>query len=240
MITEDENMRSLNRKENGQFSIQEAAQTRVTEYLHDVFSREGGLLGDLDKWSQRCITEENMAKLALVFESDDPAEACYGDLIREIDAEAESGIYLARPHSSARHLHSVVDEAGVSGELHRDITTVAPIMFGDEAAHSTEDLDLVWVTIEARHDRAHLDAMVSEIIMSHLLDDADAARDMSEGIRALLYSFHEDEARSRCELPRLLDERNMHDVLTMVTELIKRSGNPEKRRSEIRGRIRIN
>jgi hypothetical protein len=112
-------------------------------------------------------------------------------------------------------------------------------LFGDEATHSTEDLDLVWATIEARHDRAHLDAMVSEIIMSHLLDDADAACDMSEAIRALLYSFHEDEARSRCELPRLLDERNLRDVLTMVAELIMRSGNTEKRRSEIHSRIRI-
>lgn len=240
MDTEDENKRSLNRKKDGQFSIQEAAQTRVAEYLYDVYSREGGLLGDLDKWSQRCITEENMAKLALVFESDDPAEVCYGDLIREIDAEAESGIYLARPHSSARHLQSVVDEAGVSGELHRDIATVAPILFGDEAAHSAEDLDLIWVMIEARHDRAHVDAMVSEIIMSHLIDGADAARDMSDGIRALLYSFHEDEVRSSCELPRLLDERNVRNVLTMVAELVIRSGNTEKRRSEIRGRITIN
>jgi hypothetical protein len=67
MNTEDKIMRNLNRKENGQFSIQEAAQARVAEYLYDVYSREGGLLGDLDKWSQRCITEENMAKLALVF-----------------------------------------------------------------------------------------------------------------------------------------------------------------------------
>jgi len=240
MNSEDKDMRSLNRKENSQFSIQEAATTRVAEYLYHVYSREGGLIGDLDKWSQRCITEENMAKLALVFESDDPAEACYGDLIREINAEAESGIFLTGPHSSARHLQNVVNEPGVSGELHREIAAVAPILFGDEAAHSTEDLDLVWVTIEARHDRAHLDAMASEIIMSHLLDGADVARDMSDAIRALLYSFHEDEARSRCELPRLLDERNARDVLIMVAELTNRSGHAEKRRSEIRGRIRIN
>lgn len=216
------------------FSIADAARARVATYLYKVYASDDGLLGNLDRWTQRRITEENMAKLALVFESEDPAEACYRDLIRELDSEAETGVYLARHGSPARHLKRVIDEPGVSGELYRDIDSIAPIVFPDETAHSTEDLDLVWVTIEARHDRAHVDAAVSEIIMGHLMDDADAARDMSNAIRALQYAFHEDVVRRRCELPRLLDDRDERDLVIMVSEMAKRSGSYEDRTEQIR------
>ncbi len=216
------------------FSIAQAARAQIATYLYEVYANDSGLLSNLDRWTQRRITEENMAKLALVFESDDPAEACYRDLIRELDTEAETGIYLARRGSPARHLKRVVDEPGVSGELYKEIDTIAPIAFADETAHSTEDLDLVWVTIEARHDRAHVDAAVSEIMMGHLMDDADAARDMSNAIRALQYAFHEDVVRRRCELPRLLDDRDERDLVIMVSEMAKRSGSYEERAEEIR------
>ena len=216
------------------FSIADAARARVATYLYKVYASDNGLLGNLDRWTQRRITEENMAKLALIFESDDPAETCYRDLIRELDTEAETGIYLARQGSPARHLKRVIDEPGVSGELFREIDTIAPVVFADEAAHSTEDLDLVWVTIEARHDRAHVDAAVSEIIMAHLMDDAEAARDMSNAIRALQYAFHEDVVRRRCDLPRLLDDRDERDLVIMVSEMAKRSGSYEERTDEIR------
>ena len=216
------------------FSMADAARARVATYLYEVYSSEDGILGNLDRWTQRRITEENMAKLALVFESDDPAEACYRDLIREIDSEAETGIFLASSDASSRHLRRVVDEPGVSGELLDVIDVVAPKFFADEVAHSDSELDLVWVTIEARHDRAHVDARVSEIIMSHLMDDANAARDMTNAIRALQYSFHEDVVRRRCELPRLLDDRDERDLVIMITELTKRSGSYEDRNNQIR------
>lgn len=215
------------------FSISDAARARVATYLYEVYSSEGGLLGSLDRWTQRRITEENMAKLALVFGSEDPAEACYRDLIREIDSEAEAGIFLARSDADARHLRRVAEEPGVSGELHGVIETIAPKLYADELAHSDGELDLVWVTIEARHDRAHVDATVSEIIMSHLLDDANAARDMTNAIRALQYSFHENVVRRRCDLPRLMDDRDERDLVIMITELAKRSGNYEDRAVEI-------
>ena len=47
-------------------------QQRISAYLYDVYASDSGLLGDLDRWTQRRITDENMAKLALVMESDDP------------------------------------------------------------------------------------------------------------------------------------------------------------------------
>ena len=215
------------------FSIADAARARVATYLYRVYASDDGLLGNLDRWTQRRITAENMAKLALIFEADDPAEACYRDLIRELDAEAESGIYLARQGSPARHLERIIDEPDVSGTLYQVIDTIAPIVFADETAHSTEDLDLVWVTIEARHDRAHVDASVSEIIMSHILDDAEAARDMSNAIRALQYAFHEDMVRRRCGLPRLLDDRDERDLVIVIGEMAQRSGSYEARSDEI-------
>ncbi len=226
-------MSTVNHRDIPKFSIAEAARARVATYLYQVYANDDGLLGDLDRWTQRRITEENMAKLALVFESDDPAEACYRDMIREIDTEAVSGIYLAGTASTERHLQRVVDEPGVSGDLHLAIEAIAPTVFPDELAHSGDGLDVVWVTIQARHDRAHVDAMVSEIIMSHLLDDVNAARDMSNAIRALQYSFHEDVVRRRCDLPRILDDRDERDLVIMVTELAKRSGSYDARVEQI-------
>ena len=131
----------------------------------------------------------------------------------------------------------MVEERGVSGELYQAIDVVAPVVFADELVHSADDQDLVWVTIEARHARAHVDATVSEIIMSHLLDDADAARDMTNAIRALHYAFHEDVVRRRCELPPLLDTNERRDVEIMVGEFLARSGSYEARTDEIRQRV---
>jgi len=227
-------MKTLSRKDTSRFSMEDAARARIATYLYEVYSNDDGLLGDLDRWTQRRITEENMAKLTLVFESDDPAEACYKDLIREIDTEAESGIFLAKADSPSRHLSRLVDESGVSCDLDSEIETIAPTMFADETAHSAKDFDLVWITIQARHDRAHVDAKVSEIIMCHLLDDVDAARDMSNALRALHYSFHENVVRRSCSLDLLLDERDERDLLIMVTELTKRSGSYEDRIIAIR------
>jgi hypothetical protein len=216
------------------FPVSDAARAQVAMYLYETFSAEDGILGNLDRWSQRRVTGENMAKLALVFEAEDPAESCYRDLVREIDAEAETGIFLARPDSPSRHLRRVVDEPGVSGELHGLVSLVAPILFADEVAHSNDELDLVQVTIDAHHDRAHVDAAVSEIIMSHILCDPNAARDMTNAIRALQYSFHENVVRRRCDLPRMIDDRDERELVIMVTELAKRSGSYEDRSDQIR------
>ncbi len=70
--------------------------------------------------------------------------------------------------------------------------------------------------------------------MSHILDDANAARDMTNAIRALQYAFHEDVVRRRCDLPRLIDDRDERDLVIMVSELAKRSGSYEDRNAQIR------
>jgi hypothetical protein len=219
------------------FSLADAARAQVATYLYELYANDEGLLSALDRWTQQRITDENMAKLTLVFESDDPVENCYRDLIREISTEAETGIYLAKTDSPVRHLRRVVDEPGVSGQLFDHIEAIAKNMFPDELAHSTEDLDLVWITIQARHDRAHVDARISEIIISHIMGDAEMARDMCNALRSLQYAFHENVARRCSNLNLLADDRDERDLMIMVGELEKRSGNYANRISAISSRV---
>ena len=215
-------------------SLLEAVRGRIAERLYSAYNDAESLLGNLDRWTQQRITDENLAKVALVLGADDPGEACYRDLVREIDTEAESGIYLARQSSTLEHLRALADESGVSGQLHRDMDTIAPLLFPDETERSRLDLDLVWITIQSRHDRAHLDTTISEIVMCFLLNDAESVRDMINMMRALTYTFHEDDVRRSCELPLLLNSAQTRDLHIMVTELTERSGNYDDRASEIR------
>lgn len=217
-------------------SLSETIQARIAAHLYDMYTVDDGLLGDLDRWTQRRITDENMAKLALVLEADDPAEACYRDLIREIDTEAESGIFLAGADAPEAHLRTVATDPGVSGDLHRHMSHVAPFVLPDEAERSNADLDLVWIAIRAYHDRAHVDATVSEIILSHLVDDADAPHGMTTAMRALQYAYHEDFVRRQSGLPRLIDDRETRDLMIMVTELARRAGSYDDRTAAIRQR----
>lgn len=222
-------MKVLNLKDMHRLTRLGTIRSQISDFLTRTYADNGGLLGNLDRWSQRRIIDENMAKLTLVMESDDPAESCYKDLIREIDSEARSGIYLVRSDSPSRHLKMLCNESGISGTIHRDIPSIAPILFADETAHSTAELDLVWTTIHALHDRAHIDAMVSEMTMGWLLSDANSAQDMSSALRALQYSFHEDAVRRRCNLVTPLSDQEIHDVRIMVGELAKRGGDYRQR-----------
>jgi hypothetical protein len=47
---------------------------------------------------------------------------------------------------------------------------------------------------------------------------------MSNAMRALQYSFHEDVVRRHCGLPLILDDQGDRELQIMVTELAKRSG----------------
>lgn len=206
-----------------------AIRAAVTAYLADRFGSNDSSMSRLDRWSQQRIASENHAKLALVLDAADPLEHCYQDLIREIDAEAEAGIYLATPAANAAQLRHLAGEDGVSGRLYQQLEKIAPVLFADELAHSNDRLDLVWVAIEARYDRANLDAEVSELILMHLHDDEETASDMADALRAMLYAFHEDLARRRCELPRLLNDRATRHLVTLVSRLADRSGNYAER-----------
>lgn len=196
----------------------------VATYLYDVFTSDGSTLSGLDRWTQHRVMKENMAKIDLVLEAEDPVEHCYQDLIREIDSEAESGIYLARTDAISTELSELADDPGVSGDLHQQMQTIAPIVFADALAHSDRGMDLVWVTIQASYDRAKIDAVVSEMIMAHLTGTDPDASGMGTALRSLMYSFHEDLARRLAGLPSILDDLSTRDLILMVTELADRAG----------------
>jgi hypothetical protein len=218
------------RQETGQTtSVRDA----VTEYMNERFAAKDSTMARLDRWSKQRIIVENQAKLDLVLEAEDPRETCYQNLIREIDAEAETGIYLASPAANAAQLRRLAGESGISARLHQQLPVIAPVLFADELAHSSQNLDLVWVAIEARYDRANLDAEVSELILMHFVDEEDTAADMTDALRALLYTFHEDLARRRCGLPRLLNDRATRHLVRLVADLAERSGDYGRRISEI-------
>ena len=193
-------------------------------YLYEQFTAEDGALGRLDRWTQRRVTGENLAKITRVLESDDPIELCYQNLTREIDAEAQTGIYLTGPGAKTKELRRLYGELGVSGDLTQEMDAIAPVMFGDELKLAGDNLDLVWVTIEDRYDRAYIDARISEILMNGIMPSAATAADMTDAMRALLYAFHEDRVRSKCDLPGLLSDRAAADLATIVTTLADESG----------------
>ena len=205
----------------------------VANYLHDAFSSEDSALAWMDRWTERTVIDQNMAKIGLVLEADDPVEYCYQNLIREIDTEAETGIYLLGKEKRNGALRELVKDSGVSGKLHEYMDTIAPRVFPDELELSYLESDIVWVTIRARYDRANVDANVSELIMSHLVEDDRGNSDMSMALRSLLYSFHEDLARRITGLEPILDERNNRELLTMIDVLTERAGDYEKRTAAI-------
>jgi hypothetical protein len=222
-------MLGLARKSNNALQLK----NEIAAYLYDVLSEEDSALADLDRWTQWRVADENMAKIALVFEADDPVEYCYQNLVREIDSEAETGIYLARSNAPTRELRELARDAGVTGRLHEEMGKVAPAIFSDELAHSHQKMDLVWETIKARYDRANIDATVSERIMCHLTDSDESVTDMSTALRALLYSFHEDIARRRSGLPLALNERSTRELVTMISDLADRGGDYQQRVADI-------
>ncbi len=180
----------------------------VTAYLYGVFTSEDTELSGLDRWAQRRVTDENMAKITLVMEADDSVQHCYQNLVREIDAEAETGIYLARSDAPSNELRELARDPGISGKLLEEMGEIAPALSA----------------VQARYERAKIDATTSEIIMNFLAEsDADTA-DMCMALRALLYSFHEGLARRRSGLPLILNDRSTRDLNTMVSELFERAG----------------
>ena len=229
-------MLSLVPNDTNRYSLSEAVHADVSRYLYEVFSAEDGLLSNIDRWTQRRVTIENLTKIELAHAAEDPVEYCYQNLIREIDAEAQNGIFLVRPSSADPSLRLLASEPGVSGELGSAVAYMAPTLFADELAHSNDQLDLVWVAIRARFERARVDADISRIAMGYLIHDADIAQDMADALRSMMYAFHEDAARRDCGLPVLLDEQRARELAVMVAQLETRAGDYADRVREITSR----
>ncbi len=225
-------MNSVNKKR----TQAEVIRSDVTAYLYDAFTREDSPMARLDRWTQRRVSRENLAKLELVLEANDPVEHCYQNLVREIAFEAETGVFLAGRRSHYQALRAVLDESGVSGTLHLELDDVASALATDGLIEQTQSLDAAWESIESRFDRAAVDTHVSQITMAHLAGGHDAAVDITTALRALLYAFHEDTVRQRTGLTRVLDDRGQRDLGTMTTELVERAGDCRQRVADISAR----
>ena len=229
----------MNTRPNTQIETQcfkEMVREAVTTLLSQRLANESPLLAGLDRWTRNRIAADISAKTDLLLESSDAVEHCYQNLIREIDVEAEMGVLLANDTLSPVALREMINDPGVSGELCHEMKRIAPVMFEDEYTHSNGDLDLVWSSLQAGYDRAHLDAEVSELIMRFLIDRAECAVDMTNALRSMFYSFHEEGIRRQFDMASLLGEREMHDLFVMVSELMKRAGSYEDRIEAITAR----
>jgi hypothetical protein len=69
-------MINIDRKISRLYPIEEAIRNAVSNHLYDAFVMNDDGIGNLDKWTQTTVRNENMAKVALLLESDDPAEHC--------------------------------------------------------------------------------------------------------------------------------------------------------------------
>lgn len=211
-------------------------QESVTHYLDDRFGGGSLMPAFDDPSSQRIIALESRMKLALTIESDDPVEFTYQNLIREIDTEAQFGIFLASPAANAAQLRRLRGEPGGSGRLHQLIAEIAPVLFSDEYYGSGRQLDQVLIRINSRYDRANLEAEVSELILIHLLGDEDEAADRTDELRALFYSCHEERVRRRFDLQSMQSPNASRRLAERVRSMTERAGDYAERIAAIRER----
>lgn len=224
---------ACDRNNSKRYSLSEAVHGDVSDCLYRAFTAEDGVLSNLDHWTQHRVALENLAKVDLALAADDAVKYCHQNLIREIDSEAEYGIYIAGQECAEAQLQRLIEEPGVSGELGGELAAIAPKLFPDELAHSDSEMDLVWITIRARYGRARIDAEVSEITMAFLMDDARVAADMCNALRSMMYSLHEDTTRRSCNLEPVLRERGSRETALMASELRNCAGSYFARIDEI-------
>lgn len=208
----------------------------VTHYLDDRFSC-GSLTPTLDDPArQRIIALESRAKLALATASDDPVEFTYQNLIREIDTEAQFGIFLASPAGKVAQLQRVHGDAGGLGRLHQLIAEFAPVLFAEKYYGSGRKLDQVLIEINSRYDRANLEAEVSELILMHLLHDDGEASDWADELRLVFYACHEDRVRRRFDLTTMQSTSASRRLADQIRNLSDRAGDYAERIAAIRER----
>ncbi len=205
----------------------------VSAHLQDRLGHHDCAMSRADRWLQHRTVVASLEKVKFVLNTDDPAEDCYARLVREIDAEAAHGVFLVTPAANAAQLDRLAGKSGISGRLFRHLPDIAPLLFADELAQCNHKLGSVWAIIEARYDRANLDAEVSELMLMHLTDDEESAADASDELRRIFYASHEDEVRRRCGLPNLIDDQTRGNLMTMVSGLRRKTSRQSDRISQI-------
>ena len=178
----------------------------IAGFLHDSFASGDRPMGRNERWSQQRITVANQEKLADILAAPAPVRRCIAKLTNDIHTEAAAGILLATPAGNAAMLHRLKGESAMTGRLFQYLESVAPVLFAEEFDRLGKDLCLLSAAIEARYDRANLDAEVSELILMYLLPEHEAAEDIADELRATLYAYHEDRVRRLCGLGLALSD----------------------------------
>ena len=191
----------------------------VAAFLDQRFGESDDDLSGLDRWTRIRIGTENRQKLADIFASDHPASRAYRNLVREIDAEAEVGIYLSVPAGSAARLRILSGEIGMTGRLYEHLPEIAATLCPSDFVSATENVELAVASMQSRYDRANISAEVSELILMHLLDDEDVATDIADSLRAVFYAYHEHRARCRFDLPGHLGDAASRRLAVDVAKL---------------------
>jgi hypothetical protein len=116
----------------------------VAAFLYNAISAENSVLAGLDRWTQHRVTDETMAKVALVLEADDPVEYCYQNLVREIDAEAKIRAFRISPVRKDEEFDSVWTSGEARYQRAKTDTAVSEIIMQHlaEDANSVGDMSM--------------------------------------------------------------------------------------------------
>jgi hypothetical protein len=116
----------------------------VAAFLYNAISAENSALSGLDRWTQTRVTDETMAKVALVLEADDPVEYCYQNLVREIDAEAKTRAFRISPAQKDDELNPVWTSGEARYQQAKTDTAVSEIIMQHlaEDANSVGDMSM--------------------------------------------------------------------------------------------------
>lgn len=196
----------------------------ISRYLTERFETDQSFRPASASTQRWRISLENYAKLALALEAEDAVEHCLQNLIREIDKEAESGIWLEHPAANAAQLRRLSGNPALSANLHEELPCMLDTLFAGDETGAPKNVDRARASIESRYLHANVDAETSELVLMYQLQDEDEAADLTEILRATFYTFHENEVRRRCGLPGMLNESASQDLAGAVEYFRKRAG----------------
>lgn len=206
----------------------------VTTYLNDHFDGERRKHREINSLRRWRISTDSYAKLALVHDAADPAEYCFQNLIREIDEEARSGIWLEQPAGFAANIRRLFGEPELSGQLYAELPDMFGHIFRNDNWYATQNVEQARAVIETRYLDANVNAELSELILMFHVSNEDEATELVDDLRASFYTYHENEARHRCGLSGTLSDIASTDLGFTISTLRQRAGCYVSRMSDIR------
>jgi hypothetical protein len=163
-----------------------------------------------------------MTKVSEVLDADDPIGACDANLVREIHAESQAGVFLATPAGNAAQLQRLSGNSDMSGRLFQHMPRIAPVVFAEDLRHFDGNIDLIWAVLDSRYYRSKLRADVSELVLMYLLETEESIADRADDLRRTFYTWQEDKIRRQCGLSLLLDDAASRRLDSVASGLLER------------------